>query len=68
MNENAKYYDEKSKIRTMRYQQEHCERITIWVKKGDKDRYKQYAKSQGKSLNALIIDLLERDIKEKAGN
>lgn len=60
-----KYYDEKSKVRTMRYQQEHCERITTWVKKGDKTRYKKHAAAQGKSLNALIIELLERDIKER---
>ena len=63
-----KYYDEKSKVRTVRYQQKHCERITTWVRKGDKDRYKQYAESQGKSLNALMVELLERDIKDKAGD
>lgn len=67
MAEKPKYYDEKSKVRTMRYQQEHCERITTWVKKGDKDRYKRYAERQGKSLNALIVDLLEQDMQEKDG-
>lgn len=64
-----KYYDEGSKSRTMRYQQAHRERITIWVNKdkGDKERYMNYAASQGKSLNALIVELLERDIKGKSG-
>jgi predicted HicB family RNase H-like nuclease len=61
MNENAKYYDEKSKARTMKYQQTHCDRITTWVKKGDKDRYKQLADRRGKSLNALIVELLDRE-------
>lgn len=67
MNEKPKYYDEKSKVRTMRYQKENRDRITVWAQKGDKDRYKQFADSQGKSLNALIIDLLEQNIAEKGG-
>jgi predicted HicB family RNase H-like nuclease len=41
--------------------------IKIRVPKGARERYKQYADSQKKSLNALIIDLLERDIAEKGG-
>lgn len=67
MTDKPKYYDEKSKARTMRYMAENRDRLTTWVKKGDKDRYKAHAAAQGKSLNALIIDLLERDIQEKAG-
>lgn len=38
--------------------------IKIRVPKGQRERYKQYAESQGKSLNALIIELLERDMKQ----
>lgn len=39
------------------------EDIKIRVPKGDRARYKAYAEAQDKSLNALIIELLERDIK-----
>ena len=38
--------------------------IKVRVPKGQRERYKQYAESQGKSLNALIIELLERDMKQ----
>ena len=33
--------------------------IRIRVPKGDREKYKLFAKSQGKSLNALIIELLD---------
>lgn len=41
--------------------------IKIRVPKGTRERYKQFADSQGKSLNALIIELLDREIAEKGG-
>lgn len=47
-----------------RYNNKAYDRITIMPKKGSKDRYKAYAESQGKSLTALIVELLEREIKE----
>lgn len=62
-----KYYDEKSKARTMRYMKENRDRLTVWVQKGDKERYKQQAESRGMSLNAYIVKLLEED-KEKASD
>lgn len=55
-------YDDKSKERTMRYMKEKRDRIVVGVPKGDKDRYKTHAESKGKSLNALIVELLENDI------
>ena len=60
-----KYYDEKSKERIMRYMKEKRDRIVVGVPKGDKDRYKAHAESKGKSLNALIVELLEEDINAK---
>ena len=36
--------------------------IKVRVPKGDKERYKAHAATKEKSLNALIIELLERDI------
>ena len=40
--------------------------IKVRVPKGNKDRYKAHAESKGKSLNALIVELLENDIKENS--
>lgn len=37
--------------------------IKIRVPKGKKEFYKKYAENQGKSLNALIIELLEAETK-----
>lgn len=39
--------------------------IKVWVPKGNREKYKNYAKSKGKSLNALIVELLEKEIKEE---
>lgn len=36
--------------------------IRVWAPKGRREIYKAYAEAQGKSLNALIIDLLEKDM------
>ena len=33
--------------------------IKVRVPKGDREKYKTFAESQGKSLNALIVELLE---------
>lgn len=38
--------------------------IKVRVPKGERERYKQHAESKGKSLNALIIDLLNEDMKQ----
>ena len=59
-------YDSKCKERTMKYMKEKRDRIVVGVPKGDKDRYKTHAESKGKSLNALIVELLENDIKENS--
>ena len=36
--------------------------IKIRVPKGNREKFKEYAESKGKSLNALIIELLENDM------
>ena len=58
----SKYYDDKAKERTMKYMKEKRDRIVVGVAKGDKERYKSHAESKGKSLNALIVELLEADM------
>lgn len=40
--------------------------IKVRVPKGKREEYKQYAESKGKSLNALIIELIERDMKQES--
>lgn len=55
-------YDEKAKERTMRYMKEKRDKLTLNLPLGDKERYKSHAESKGKSLTALIVDLLEADI------
>lgn len=37
--------------------------IKIRVPKGDREKYKKHAERRGKSLNALVIELLEKDMK-----
>ena len=38
--------------------------IKIWAPKGKREEYKAFAESKGKSLNALIVELLEAEIKK----
>lgn len=60
-------YDEKAKERTMRYMKEKRDKLTLNLPLGDKERYKTHAKqNHNKSLTALIVDLVEEDIKKCA--
>ncbi|MFR7908285.1 MAG: hypothetical protein ACLU4K_08705 [Oscillospiraceae bacterium] len=59
-------YNEKSKERTMRYMKEKREKLTLNFPLGYKDKYKQFADSQGISLTSLIIELIDKEI-EKQG-
>lgn len=58
-------YDEKSKERTMKYMKEKRDKLTLNLPLGSKERYKNHAKSKGKRLTNLIVDLLEQDIKNE---
>lgn len=40
------------------------DQVSLRIPKGTREKYKQYAESIGKSLNALIIELLEEDMKK----
>jgi predicted HicB family RNase H-like nuclease len=55
-------YTEAQKKASIKYLTEKTDDIRIRVRKGKKDEYKAYAESRGISLNALIIDLLEKEI------
>lgn len=61
-------YNESSKRATMKYMRENRDKLTLNLPRGDKDRYKAHAERRGKkSLTALIVELLERDIQEHGG-
>lgn len=55
-------YNDVSKKATMKYIKENLEEVRFRVRKGEKERYKAHAERRGKSLTALIVDLLEQDI------
>lgn len=55
-------YNDVSKKATMKYIKENLEEVRFRVRKGEKERYKAHAERRGKSLTALIVDLLEHDI------
>lgn len=57
-------YDDKAKARTMKYMKEKRENLNINLPIGEKARYKAYAEQKGKSLTALIIELLEKEIEQ----
>ena len=38
------------------------DQVSFRIPKGTREKYKAYAESQGKSLNALIIELLDERI------
>ena len=39
-------------------------KVSLRMPKGKREEYKAHAERQGKSLNALIIELLEKDMQE----
>jgi len=56
-------YDEKAKERIMKYMKDKRDKITLNLPLGDKERYRTYAQSKGKSLTALWVELIEREMK-----
>ena len=45
-----------------KYIAKNYDQISLRIPKGTREKYKAYAESQGKSLNALIIELLNERI------
>lgn len=50
-----------------RYLQEKVERLSIVVPKGEKQKMQEFAKSQGKSLNAFVVDLIHNAMEPDKG-
>lgn len=55
-------YTEAGKKAVAKYNSKAYDQLKIQVKKGDRERYKDFAESKKKSLTALIIELLENEI------
>lgn len=45
-----------------KYQSKAYDRVALLVKKGEREKIKAYAESQGKSLNSYINDLIAADM------
>lgn len=57
----AKYTEAQNKS-TQKYIKKAYDDIKVRVPKGKREIYKTYAESQGKSLNQLIIELLDKNM------
>ena len=58
---NPKYYDSQKEA-TARYNKKAYDRINIIVKKGQREIIKDFAASQGKSLNRFVLDAVEAEM------
>lgn len=61
MARHPKYYDSQREA-TARYNKKTYDRINLIVRKGQRQIIKDYAASQGKSLNRFILDLVEQEM------
>lgn len=63
-------YSDAQKQATMRYNKKTYEHINLIVRKGQRQILKDFAASQGKSLNRFFLDLAEAEMKkhEKPGD
>ena len=55
---------EAQKRATAKYNNKNYDNIHLRVAKGDKEKYKALAESKGKSLNQLIVELLQNELKK----
>lgn len=60
-------YSDAQKEATARYNKKAYDRINLIVKKGQRQAIKDFAASQGKSLNRFICDLIENEMERSAG-
>ena len=57
----ARYTEAQNKA-TQKYISKAYDQFSVRVPKGKREIYKAHAEAQGKSLNQLIIDLLDKDM------
>ena len=58
-------YSDAQKEATARYNKKAYDRINIIVKKGQRQIIKDFAASQGKSLNRFILDAVEAEMNKQ---
>ena len=58
-------YSDAQKEATARYNKKASDRINVIVKKGQRQIIKDFAASQGKSLNRFICDAIEYQMKKE---
>jgi len=61
-------YSDAQKEATARYNKKAYDRIDVVVKKGQRQIIKDFAASQGKSLNRFICDAIEEQMKKAKEN
>lgn len=54
-------YNESAKKATLKYMAKTYDRLELQIKKGMKEIYREQAEKKGMSLNAYIINLLEKE-------
>ena len=57
-----------SDVKATEYIHQHYDQFSLRVPKGDRERYKALAEEKGKSLNQLIIELLDREYQIELAN
>lgn len=57
-------YTEAQNRATQKYVKANYDDIKVRVPKGKREEYKAHAETQGKSLNQLVIELLDKSIKD----
>ena len=60
--DNIMKYSDAQREATARYNKKTYERIDVVVKKGQRQIIKDFAASQGKSLNRFILDAVEKEM------
>ncbi len=58
-------YSDAQKEATARYNKKAYDWISLFVKKGQKEAIREFAASQGKSLNRFICDAIESEMNKK---
>ena len=55
-------YTQSTNKAVQKYCKANYDDIKVRVPKGEREKYKAFAEGQGKSLNALIVELLDREM------
>ena len=62
-NDEKKTYYKKSQSKSVvKYISNNYDQISVRIPKGSRERYKAFAEKRSTSLNALIVELLEREM------